>query len=105
MSTDTKMHVSKSYVTLDSRGKISSYVGEDATRLAAAIILRSAIEMWRKSGIIPTRGMTIRRMLDRASHVTGKTYGPPRGVRGASLAEQHLTLWIEAMRASMPVVE
>lgn len=103
MSADTRTHVSSSYVSTSRGGEITSYVGPDATRLAAAIVLRSAIKMWRLSGIIPTRGMTIRRMLERAEFVTGTRYGAPRGTSGASLAEQHLTLWIEAMRSAMPV--
>ncbi len=90
-----------SHVEIDAQGRATSFVGPDATKLAAAIILRSAIKLWAKSGIIPTRGVTISKMLSLASNYTGKTYRA--GKAGAAKAQSDLTIWIDAMQAAIPV--
>jgi len=82
--------------------KALSYVGPDATKYAAVKILRGAIKLHRDTGMIPTRGMTITRMLQSATTITGRLY---KGKTKHDDAIYDLTKWIDAMRAALPVVE
>lgn len=90
-----------SYITISRSRGVTSYVGPDATRLFAAIALRSALKMYASCGVIPTRGVTISKMLTRASEITRKRY--KRGE--ALLAAADIDAWILAMRAALPIVE
>ena len=60
--------MSDSYVKVDPRGT-TSYVGPDAANLARAILLQSALDMWAKTGMIPTRGINGKAMLAMAAAV------------------------------------
>ena len=54
--------------------------------------------------MLPTRGVTITKMLQFASTYTGKDYG--RGnVTKAQAAAADMTVWIETMRSALPVVD
>jgi hypothetical protein len=78
-----------------------SFVGPDATKLFQAITLRSSLSLYAKCGMIPTRGVTITRMLALTKTFTGKTY--KRGREGAAAAAADMQVWIDAAKASMPV--
>jgi len=82
-------------------GRIVAFIGDDAMRLAKARLLRSSIKGYIKFKIIPTRGMTITRMLEEAGKFTGKHYKSSH----KELAVEDLEKWILAMQAALPVVE
>jgi hypothetical protein len=90
MSNDSYIHVGKSGTTI---------VGHDATMLYRAIVLRSSIKLYAATGMIPTRGVTITKMLAMASEYTGKRY--KRGQYAEAQAD--LNVWIETMKSAMPV--
>ena len=76
-----------------------TFIGQDAVRLYKAMALVSALELYARSEIIPTRGMTITRLMAIASSVSGKKYG-----RGQALiAAEDVQVWIEVMKSAMPV--
>ena len=50
--------------------------GVDAYRIK---VLSTGIQGWLKFGMIPTRGVTISKMLNMAGDITGKRYKRPRG--------------------------
>ena len=76
-----------------------TYVGPDATALYRAIMVKHAIAGL-QVGIIPTRGATMTRVLAAATTITRKPYKRTQ----AEQAKADLTVWIEAMRAAMPVI-
>lgn len=75
-----------------------TYAGPDAVSLFRAKALRSAIWMHMRSGMIPTRGVTITSMFQMAGQYTGKEY--KRGAHEAAIAD--LDAWIATMRAALP---
>lgn len=80
------------------------FTGPDSIALYRAIALRGALKLYARSGILPTRGMTITKMLKAATEYTGKDYG--RGnVNKAQAAAAEMTVWIETMRSAIPVVD
>lgn len=87
-------------IVVESDGEIS-FVGYDAVNLYRAMQLRMAIKLYVKCGMIPTRGVGIKKMLAVASGYTGKRYAASRAV--ATLAVDDLTVWIETMKSAMPV--
>lgn len=90
----------QSYLTMRD-GKITGYIGPDAANLFRAITLKFGLDLYvaTKGAVIPTRGLTITRMLKMATEYSGKEY--KRG--GAPLAIDDLEKWIDAMRAALPV--
>jgi len=87
-----------SHIDLTNGG--TSFVGHDAVNLFRAMTLKSSIRMYMKCGLIPTRGVTITKMLVMAGEYTGKTYKRGQG----ELAMNDLVVWIETMKCAMPVV-
>ena len=79
----------------------TAYVGFDAVMLMRATMLRSSIKLYAATGMIPTRGVTITKMLAMATEYTGKKY--KRGQYAEAQAD--LQAWIDAMKAAMPVVD
>lgn len=71
----------------------------DGITLYQASQLRSFLKLYAKTGMIPTRGVTITKMLKMASTFTGKTY--KRG--DAMKAHEDMHQWVEAAKASMPI--
>ena len=55
-------------------GKITAYIGGDATSLFKARVLMHSIIMHRNLNMIPTRGMTITKMFKLAEEFTGQKY-------------------------------
>lgn len=74
-------------------GKSSTTFVGDATSVFAVHQLKSAIGMWRKFKMIPTRGVTITKMLKAASGYTGKRYTSKQ----CQQAEDDLKTWLDAM--------
>lgn len=87
-----------SYISTGRGGTVFS--GPDAMRLFDAITLRSGIKLLAK-GICPSRGWTMKLALARANDFTGKTYK----LTESDKAVADLTIWIETMRAAIPIVE
>jgi hypothetical protein len=78
----------------------TAYVGPDAVSLFRAITLRSGLRLYRATGLKPNRSYTPTAMLTVASEYTGRRYK-----RGQfEQAENDLTVWIETMKAAMPIV-
>lgn len=88
-----------SFLQVDDQGKVSSYVGPDAVELYRVKTLRSFILLWQRTKIIPTRGVTITKMLAQASAITKKPYK----VKQTQVAADDLAKWIGAMLAAIPV--
>jgi hypothetical protein len=77
----------------------TTFAGPDATSLYRVMILESSLRLWLKTGLIPTKGFTIMKMLALAETYTAKHY--KRGQ--AELAAYDLRVWIDAMKSAMPI--
>lgn len=78
---------------------VTTFVGEDATRLFAATVLRGAIRLYVKSGIKVSSAYTPTAMAFAASGYTGKTY--KRSQLDKALVD--LSTWIETVKANLSV--
>jgi hypothetical protein len=87
-----------SHITITDNGGMS-FVGADAVDLYRVMTLRSSIDLHRKCGLIPTRGVTITKMFKLAGQYTGQTY--KRGQHERAIAD--LTVWIETMKSALPI--
>src|SRR4051812_28662227 len=76
------------------------FEGRDGVALFRAIALRSGLRLYAKTGMRPNRMWTPTAMLQAATGYTGQKYR--RGQHEKAAAD--LTLWIDAMRAAIPVV-
>ena len=90
---DSELHI-------DKNGKVSAYIGPDATQLFRAKATKMAISLHEKTGMIPTRGVTITKLFAIAGQYTGKKY--KRGEHARAVAD--LTIWINTMASALPVV-
>ena len=90
---DSSIHIGKS-------GAVS-YSGPDAVAYFRARSIRSAIQLYVKSGgqIIPTRGMGITKMLQVAGEFTNTKYKRTQ----AAQAIDDLTIWIATMQSALPI--
>lgn len=79
----------------------TTLAGPDAVNLYRAMVLRSSIRLYEKTGMIPTRGLTITKMFMMAKQYTGKMY--KRGQYALVLSD--LQTWIDTMKAAMPVID
>lgn len=84
-----------------SRKEATSYVGSDATQLFRVNMLKSAIRLYVKTGIIPTRGMGIKKMLKAAEQYTGRKYKTSE----ANVAIEDLHHWVTCMVSALPIQE
>lgn len=76
-----------------------TFVGPDATNLFRAAILKVSLDLYGKTKIVPTRGVTGPSMLRMATEYTGHTYK-----RGAyAEAAKDVADWVQTMKAAMPV--
>lgn len=80
-------------------GSLSCATGREAVECVRVATLMSAIGLLSK-GIQPTRGFTMKRGLDMATHYTGKTYKRSQ----AEAARADLKVWLETMKSTIPVV-
>jgi len=94
--------MTKSYVQLNDKGLVTSYVGPDATSLFAAITVRNAMKLYLDCGIKASRTYTVKNMTRAASVYTQKAY--PASKKGLELASEDLQTWILAMQAAIPVL-
>lgn len=84
-----------------SRREATSYVGKDATQLFRVNMLKVSIRLWVKTGMKPTRGVGIRKMLDMATQYTGRKYKTSE----ASEAIDDLHNWVQVMVSALPIEE
>lgn len=77
-------------------------VGEDAILLFRAITLRSALGLYLKIGMLPSRNITPAKMLALTTTITKQPY---TGNGKYDRALEDLTKWIDTMKAAMPVYE
>lgn len=91
--------MSESYISLSPAG--TCYSGPDAVAYFHARSLQGAISLYIKSSgqIIPTRGMTITKMLALATKITGKSYKRTQ----AQAAHDDLQIWTSTMRSALPI--
>jgi len=87
------------YLSVNKDGKISAYVGQEATRIPAAIALGMSIRLWVKTKIIPTEGFGIGKMLKMAKSFTGVVYKRSE----ADKAAEDLLEWAQARKNELPV--
>lgn len=74
------------------------YSGPDAIKLYAAKSLIFGLRVYARTGLIPTRGVTISVMLKQAKEYTGKDYK-----RGDALkAADDVHKWAAEMQAALP---
>ena len=88
-----------SHISVGKHGSIT-FAGPDATLLFAATTLRGAIGLYLKTGMKAGRLYTVTNMCEAAGRVTGKRYKRSE----LALAQADLTIWIEAMKAALPLV-
>jgi hypothetical protein len=69
--------------------------------LYQATALRVSLELYKKTGMIPTRGVTITKMMQLATTFSKKPY--KRGQ--IDVAIQDVKEWCEAMKAAMPIID
>lgn len=90
-----------SELVVNKEGRVVCYVGPDATNLFRAKTLKAGLSLWRKTKMIPTRGVTISVMLVMAYGYTGKAYTRKQ----VEQAEADLQVWIDTMAAALPVTQ
>lgn len=83
------------------RKEATSYVGRDATQLFRVNMLKVSIRLWCKTGMKPTRGVGIRKMLDMAYQYTGRRYKTSEAME----AVDDLHNWVTCMVSAMPIKE
>ena len=77
----------------------TTYFGRDGVELFRVKTLKSSISLWLKCGLIPTRGVTITKMLKLATHYTGQKYTTKK----AQQAVEDLQAWIDTMSSALPI--
>lgn len=90
--------MTESSITVHQSGAIS-FDGPDATNYFRAFTLRQSLERYAKFGMIPTRGVTITRMLTMATDYTGKRYKRGEALKAAA----DVRVWCETMKAALPI--
>jgi len=94
--------MSDSYIRYSkSRGEATSYVGRDATELFRVNMIKVSIKLYMKTGMIPTRGVTISKMLKMAEQYTGRKYKKSE----AAYAVEDLHNWVTTMVSALPIEE
>jgi len=83
------------------RGEATSYIGRDATELFRVNMLKISIRLWVKTGMKPTRGVGIKKMLACAERYTGRKYKTSE----AADAIDDLHNWVTTMVSALPIVE
>jgi len=85
------------------KGGGSTIAGKDGVFFYRAIQLRTFMKLYRKTGLIPTRGVGAKQMLAIATEYTAKTY--KNSPAQMDQAIEDLNTWIETMRAALPVTD
>lgn len=89
----------QSYLVAGKDGKLHTYVGPEAMKAFKLITLASALKLWAVSGIIPTRGFGITKMLALATGYTGKPYTRKQ----AEIAANDCATLADLIKAGLPV--
>lgn len=84
----------------NNKGEAVSFVGDGVT-LYAAVLLKGHIKLWQKTGMMPTRGFGITKMLARATDYTGQKYKKSQ----VDQAVADLDAFIITMTAAMPMTQ
>jgi len=92
------MSADKSQIVVSPGG--TTFEGPDGTKLFRAMALWSALKMYARHGMKPNRAWTPTVMLRMATEYTGQKYR--RGQHNK--AAEDVKLWIDAMKAAIPVV-
>lgn len=82
-------------------GQCTTFVGSDAVNYVRAEFLSSSLKLWAATKIIPTRGVTITKMLAMATGYTGKTYKRSEAIQAATDVKK----WADKMKAALPKIE
>jgi hypothetical protein len=90
----------ESYITVQD-GRCTGFAGPDAVDYVRATVLASALKLYAKAKICPTRGVGIKAMLLHATAYTGKKYR----IKDAQQAADDVLLWAREMKAALPVVQ
>lgn len=80
----------------------TTLVGPDAVNLFRAATLKSALNLYARTGMLMTRGATPTRLLQMAKEYTGKTY---KGADKYTAAAADVGVWIDTMKAALPVTD
>lgn len=93
--------MTESYITVQN-GKCVGFSGPDSMAYVRAVMLASGLKLYVNTGgkIIPTRGMTITKMLILASQITDKTYKRKEAMQ----ASVDVLKWAHEMKAAIPMV-
>lgn len=83
------------------RQEATSYVGSDATQLYRVNMIKVSIKLWMKTGMMPTRGIGIKKMLKMAEQYTGRKYKTSE----AAYAVEDLHNWVSCMVSALPIKE
>lgn len=83
------------------RKEVISYVGRDATELYRVNLLKVSIRLWVKTGLKPTRGVGIKKMLGMVQVYTGRKYKTSE----AAQAVDDLHNWVTTMVSALPINE
>jgi hypothetical protein len=83
------------------RKEATSYIGRDATELFRVNMLKVSIRLWLKTGMKPTRGVGIKKMLGMATQYTGRSYKTSE----AAQAVDDLHNWVTCMVSALPINE
>lgn len=84
-----------------SRKEATSYIGPDATQLYRVNMIKVSIKLWLKTGMMPTRGVGIKKMLKMAEQYTGRKYKTSE----AAYAVEDLHNWVTTMISALPIEE
>ena len=100
--TNTIRKNDESYIVYSNkRQEATTYVGHDATQLYRVNMLKTCIKLWIKTGMMPTRGVGIHKMLKMAEVYTGRKYKKSE----AKYAVEDLHNWVTMMVSALPIVE
>ena len=88
----------ESSITYDKSGNGVAFIGPDAVEVYRVALIATSLRLWAKTGMLPTRGLSGRKMLDMAGRWTGKKYGRRDGLTAAS----DLDVWVQTMKAALP---
>lgn len=101
MSNTVRANDESKIIYSKSRGEATSYVGRDATELYRVNMIKTCIKMYMKTKIIPTRGVTITKLLKMATTYTGRKYKRSE----AAYAVEDLHNWVLTMVSALPIEE
>lgn len=88
-------------IRLNKDGSLASISGPNGYRILQVSTLISLIELYvvSKGRIIPSLGITLRKMLDMAEKYTGQVYKRTQTEKAIS----DLKVWLETMKSTIPV--